>query len=167
VDELIVTYLEMRSRPTLVVTRPFRTAMLLRLEEPTVAFYRYLYSAVGERWGWTARASMSDADLLALISDPLVEVFVLYQGGIPAGFFELDRRVTDEVELVHFGLAPEFIGRGLGKPLLASAVETAWDEEPERVWVKSTSRDHPRGLLTYQWAGFVPYREERTSVEGR
>jgi GNAT superfamily N-acetyltransferase len=67
------------------------------------------------------------------------------------------------VELVHFGLTPEFIGRGLGKPLLAAAIEAAWDDDPERVWVKSTSLDHPRGLLTYQWAGFVPYREERVS----
>jgi GNAT superfamily N-acetyltransferase len=160
---LIVTHLEMRGRPSLTVTRPFRTAMLLRLEDPTVAFYRYLYSAVGAQWGWTTRSGMSDADLSAVISDALVDVFVLYQGGVPAGFFELDRRVPGEVELVHFGLTPEFIGRGLGKPLLAAAIEAAWDDDPERVWVKSTSLDHPRGLLTYQWAGFVPYREERVS----
>lgn len=162
--DLIITYLEMRARPTLTVTRPFRTAMLLRLEEPTAAFYRYLYSAVGSQWGWNTRSGLSDADLLAIISDPLVDVFVLYQGGVPAGFFELDRRVPGEVELVHFGLTPEFIGRALGKPLLAAAIEAAWDDDPERVWVKSTNLDHPRGLLTYQWAGFVPYREERVST---
>ena len=160
-DEVIITYLEMRTRPTLVVTRPFRTAMLLRLEEPTLGFYRYLYGTVGSRWGWNARSQLSDPDLFAIISDARVDVFVLYQGGVPAGFYELDRRVDGEVELVHFGLAPEFIGRGLGKPLLASAVEAAWDDGPERVWVRSTSRDHPRGLLTYQWAGFVPYQEVR------
>ena len=160
-DEVIVTYLEMRACPSLVVTRPHRSGMLLRLEEPTTAFYRYLYETVGSRWGWHTRAEMTDTELLAVIADPLVDVFVLYMGGVPAGFFELDRRTGGEVELVHFGLAPDFIGRGLGKMLLASAVETAWDHDPERVWVKSTNRDHPRGLLTYQWAGFVPYQEER------
>lgn len=163
-SELIVTYLEMRARPTLSVARPYRGVMLLRLDQPTVAFYRYLYTAVGEQWGWADRSEMSDAELAEVISDPLVDVFVMYVGGVPAGLFELDRRVTGEVELVHFGLAPDFIGRGLGKPLLASAVETAWEGDPERVWVKSTSRDHPRGVLVYQWAGFVPYREERVPV---
>ncbi len=160
-DEVIVTYLEMRSRPSLTVTRPHRAGMLLRLEEPTTPFYRYLYKTIGEGWGWHARTEMTDPELLAIISDPLVDVFVLYFGGVPAGFFELDRRIPDDVELVHFGLAPEFFGRGLGKPLLASAIEAAWDDTPERVWVKSTNRDHPRGLLTYQWAGFVPYQEAR------
>ena len=159
---MIVTYLEMRARPTLTVARPYRGVMLLRLEQPTVDFYRYLYAAVGAQWGWSARNALHDSDLAALISDPMVEIYVLYVGGTPAGFFELDRRVEGEVELVHYGLAPDFIGRGLGKPLLASAVEAAWSGEPERVWVKSTNRDHPRGVLVYQWAGFTPYREERT-----
>jgi len=49
-EEVIVTYLEMRSRPTLTVARPYRGVMLLRLEQPTAAFYRYLYTAVGSRW---------------------------------------------------------------------------------------------------------------------
>ena len=159
-DEVIVTYLEMRSRPSLTVTRPHRAGMLLRIEEPTTTFYRYLYETIGGRWGWRARMEMTDPELLAIISDPMVDVFVLYFSGVPRVSSE-PIGVTDEVELVHFGLAPEFIGRGLGKPLLASAVETAWDESPDRVWVKSSNRDHPRGILTYQWAGFVPYQEAR------
>ena len=159
--EVIITYLEMVARPSLVVTRPNRSGMLLRLEDPTVGFYRYLYEAVGSRWGWIERAEMTDDDLVEVIGDERVEIFVLYMGGVPAGTFELDRRVEGEVELRHFGLAPEFIGRGLGKHLLASAIDAAWDHEPERVWVRSSSLDHPRGLLTYQWAGFVPYHSSR------
>lgn len=159
--EVITTYLEMLARPSLVVTRPNRSGMLLRLEEPTVDFYRYLYDTVGSRWGWTERAAMADEELLEVIGDERVEIFVLYMGGVPAGTFELDRRVDGEVELRHFGLAPDFIGRGLGKHLLAAAIDAAWDHEPERVWVRSSSLDHPRGLLTYQWAGFVPYQSSR------
>jgi len=159
--EVIITYLEMVARPSLVVTRPNRSGMLLRLEDPTPGFYRYLYDAVGSRWGWTERAEMTDQELVEVIGDERVEIFVLYMGGVPAGTFELDRRVEGEVELRHFGLAPEFIGRGLGKHLLASAIDAAWDHEPERVWVRSSSLDHPRGLLTYQWAGFAPYHSSR------
>lgn len=164
---MITTYLEMVSRPSLVATRPNRSGMLLRLEEPTVGFYRYLYDTVGSRWGWTERREMDDDQLMAVIGDENVEIFVLYLGGVPAGFFELDRRVEGEIELRHFGLAPEFIGRGLGKHLLVSAVDTAWDHEPERVWVRSRSLDHPRGLLTYQWAGFVAYDSKRETIEGQ
>jgi GNAT superfamily N-acetyltransferase len=160
-DEAIITYLEMRSRPFLTVTRPHRPGMLLRLHPPTAGFYRYLYHAVGDRWGWNELDDLDDDALLEIITDPLVDVFVSYMGGVPAGFFELDRRAAGEVELRHFGLIPEFIGRRLGKPLLAASVDAAWDHEPERVWVRSSSRDHPRGLLIYQWAGFVPYDTER------
>lgn len=158
--EMIITYLEMTSRPHLNVVRPHRSGMLLHLDSPTVGFYRYLYEAVGGQWGWRSRSDLDDDALLEVITDPLVEIFALYMGGIPAGFFELDRRRAGEIELAYFGLLPEFIGRGLGKPLLAAAVDTAWDHEPDRVWVRSTSVEHPRGLLTYQWAGFEPYQTE-------
>jgi GNAT superfamily N-acetyltransferase len=157
VVEVITTYLEMRARPSLPLTRPHRSGMLLRLDPPTVDFYLYLYRAVGGPWGWRDRLDMDEEELLAVITDPRVDVFVLYMGGVPAGFFELDRRVDGDIELAHVGLAADFMGRGLGKHLLAAAVDTAWDHEPERVWVRSTSLEHPRGLLIYQWAGFEPY----------
>lgn len=160
--ELITTFLEMRERPQLSVTRPHRSGMLLRLDEPSVEFYRYLYERVGAEWDWTDRSDLDDDALFEIISNAKVEVFVLFLGGAPAGFFELDRRVDGEVELVHFGLVNEFIGRGLGKHLLAAAVEAAWDGEPERVWVSTTNREHPRGLLLFQWAGFTPYETRRS-----
>jgi GNAT superfamily N-acetyltransferase len=163
--EVITTFLEMLSRPSLVVTRPHRSGMLLRLEEPTVGFYRFLYDAIGSRWAWAERLAMTNDELRSVIDDDRVEIFVLFMGGVPAGSFELDRRVEDEVELRHFGLVPEFIGRGLGKPLLVSAIEAAWDAEPQRVWVRSRSLDHPRALLIYQWAGFVAYDSKRETAE--
>jgi GNAT superfamily N-acetyltransferase len=161
---VITTLLQMTERPHLAVTPPHRSGMLLRLDEPTAGFYRYLYETVGSRWGWTERDTLSDEQLLEILRDPRVIVFVLFMGGVPAGFFELDGRVEGEVELAHFGLAPEFIGRGLGKYLLAAAVDAAWDEEPERVWVSVTDLEHPRGLLTYQWAGFEPYETIRSET---
>jgi GNAT superfamily N-acetyltransferase len=163
--ELITTYLEMSERPNLQVKGPNRAGMLLRLEDTTASFYRYLYEAVGEAWLWWARRSLSDAELLALVTDSEIDVFVLYMGGVPAGFFELDRRIEKDVELVHFGFLPEFIGRGLGKWLLASATETAWDHEPDRLWATITNFDHSRALLTYQWAGFVPYETKRELID--
>ncbi len=161
--DVITTLLEMRERPHLTVTRPHRGGMLLRLEEPSLDFYRFLYESVGDPRPARDRLSLDDTRLFELLGDPLVEVFVLFLGGAPAGFFELDRRTEGEVELVHMGLLPPFRGRGLGKYLLATAVETAWDEEPERVWVSTTSDGNPRSLLLYQWAGFTPFETLRST----
>jgi len=164
--ELITTYLEMRERPKLEVKGPHRGGMLLRLEEPSVAFYRYLYETVGGSYLWRERRARSDDDLAGLLLDPLLEVVVLFLGGAPAGFFELDRRTPAEIRLVHFGLVPEFRGRGLGlgRWLLASAIDMAWDQDPDRVWATITNVDDPGALLTYQWAGFAAVETRRETV---
>jgi GNAT superfamily N-acetyltransferase len=152
----ITTYLEMRERPTLQVTPPHRSGMLLRLTEPTVSFYRYLCSATGPASDETDAAV---ADRLA----GSAEVFVLSMAGTPAGWFELDHRIPGEIELSRFGIVPEFTGRGLERYVLAAAVEAAWDHEPDRLWVRAGGEVHARRLLDYQWAGFVPYEARRST----
>jgi GNAT superfamily N-acetyltransferase len=159
--ELITTHLEMRERPHLQVTGPHRGGMLLRLDEPSIPFYRYLYEQVGGSRPLRERAGGSDVELGEHLLDPRIDVVVFFLGGAPAGFFELDRRVENEVRLVHYGLLPEFRGRGLGRWLLAIAVDAAWVADPERVWATITSRDDPRALLTYQWAGFTAVETSR------
>src|SRR5438132_6320297 len=42
-----------------------------------------------------------------------------------AGYYQLRRDDGGGVEIAYFGLLPEFIGRGLGGPLLTSAIEQA------------------------------------------
>ena len=85
-------------------------------------FYRYLYNTVGDDWLWWERRVMDDEALSAIIHHPRIEIFILYVRGVPAGYCELDCRTPDEVELVFFGLLPEFIGRGLGKYFCESCV---------------------------------------------
>ncbi len=160
---MITTYLEMREHPRLQTRGPQRGGMLLRLEEPSVPFYRYLIERMG---GEPDRLrDLSDSDLTARLTDPALDVFVLYLGGVPAGFFELDRREEGEVRLARLSLFPEFRGRRLGKWLLGFAVEAAWDYQPDRVWTSVTDRDDPRALLLCQWAGFIPYETTRRGVE--
>lgn len=162
--EVITTYLEMREHPRLQTRGPHRGGMLLRLEEADVAFYRYLYSRMAG--GGPGLPGVSDIEVAALILDPDRDVFVLYLGGSPAGFFELDRRAPGEVRLTRLGLLPEFRGRHLGKWFLGLAVEAAWDFRPERVWTSVGDADDPRAILLYQWAGFVPYETTREGGPG-
>ena len=46
---------------------------------------------------------------------------------VPAGFAELERSADGSVEIVYFGLLPDFIGRGVGRAFLDAVVARAWD----------------------------------------
>ncbi len=160
-----ITFLEMLEPPGRRPPLPAggRGLALLKVEEPTVSFYRYLYNTVGEKWLWFERRLLSDGQLGAIVQDSKVEVWVLYCGGQPAGFAELDfRKLTrfKVVDLAYFGLLPAFIGRKLGPYLLGSALDRAWSAKPERVTVNTNSLDHPRALPLYQRFGFKPVRRE-------
>ena len=160
-----VTALEMHGRPTRPsAATPSMKLALMRLDPPTVSFYRYLFNTIGASWTWYSRRFMDDATLAAIIHDPRVEITVCYVGGVPAGYFEIDRREPGESELAFFGLMPDFIGRGLGRWLLEAAIDAAWTpakggEPVGRVWVHTCDLDHPRALGLYQKAGFTPFRQ--------
>src|SRR5580658_672466 len=100
-----ITYLEMLARPTSGrAPTPLGKLALMRAENCTVSFYRYIYDAVGEPWLWFERKLFGDAALVQLITKPTIEIFVLYVGGVPAGFFELDAGEKRETKLCYFGL---------------------------------------------------------------
>jgi GNAT superfamily N-acetyltransferase len=158
--EVQVTYLQMFARPSRVVPPPRAGLTILHAVRPPVAYYRFLYNAVGGPWRWLSRRKMSDEELAALLNDPRMEVHVLHVEGVPAGFAELDRRLPEEIELVQFGLTVEFIGQGLGKYFLQWIVDRAWSYEPRRLWLHTCTLDHPNALPSYRKAGFESYREE-------
>ena len=80
------------------------------------------------------------------------------------GYVELDERPDRCVEIVMFGLLPDFVGRGLGKAFLSTAIDLAWVRKPERVWLHTGSLDHPVALPNYLARGFTIYQQE-TQVE--
>ncbi len=164
--EIVVTCLEMLKPPTrpTVPVPPVGKIALLRAERPTVSYYRYLYNTVGEPWLWWERRLLSDPELERIIHDPLIEIYVLYVDGVPAGYAELDRRNQKDIELAYFGLIPQFMGRKFGPFLLNWAVDTAWFHQPKRLWVNTNNLDHPKALQIYQKAGFVPYRQETRAI---
>ena len=154
------TYLQMFDHPERVVSPPREGLAIVRAMKPTVAYYRFLYDAVGRDYDWTSRKKLSDAELAALLNDPRLEVHVLMAEGVPAGFAELDRRIEGEIELVQFGLVPEFIGQGLGRYFLQWTIDKAWSYRPERFWLHTCTQDHPAALPNYLKAGFSIYKEE-------
>jgi GNAT superfamily N-acetyltransferase len=152
-----VTFLRMEERPPPGPPLP-DDASLVRLDRCTVEFYRYLYGTVGAPYLWWLRRTLSDAALAAILADPAVSIHVLYRGGEPAGFFELDRRGRPVINLSYFGLMPHQVGRGVGGPFLAAAVQAAWAAGGRTVSVNTCTADHPRALPGYLRAGFEPVR---------
>jgi GNAT superfamily N-acetyltransferase len=158
--DVTVFYLEMLAPSQRVVPAP-RDALSVRyIQSPTVPYYRALYNAVGKDFHWLSRRKLSDEALAAIIGDPRDELHVLHVDGKPAGFAELDRRQADEIELVQFGLLPEFIGQGLGKWFLQWTIDKAWSYSPKRLWLHTCTLDHANALPNYTKAGFALYKQE-------
>ena len=158
--EVTVFYLEMLRPSHRVVPAPRDELSVLHLPAPGVAEYRSLYNAVGHEFHWLSRRKLSDTDLAAILQNPSNELHVLHVAGIPAGFAELDRRQSDEIELVQFGLMREFIGQGLGKWFLQWTIDQAWSYQPRRLWLHTCTLDHPAALPNYLKAGFVLFKQE-------
>ena len=166
---ITITKLEMKAKPAALRPQLRREhehgrVMLLKVKQPPVHFYRYLYETVGKPHVWVERTRMSDEALGAIVQDPNVELYVLYCEGAPAGYAELDFRKMPEAELAYFGLIQDFLGRGLGSFLLATAIDIAWSKPIERLWVHTNTLDHPRALPLYQKMGFVPYAQLKTEI---
>lgn len=161
-----VTYLEMLSPPRLAAPRPApQNITIMPAVKPAVAFYRFLYDAVGAKWNWIDRRKLSDEALAAILQHAQVEIYVLYVNGAPAGYAELDFRQWPEVELAYFGLMPEFIGKGLGLHFIDEMIKLVWQRRPKRFWLHTCTLDHPQALSFYRKAGFVPYKEETEVVD--
>jgi GNAT superfamily N-acetyltransferase len=162
----LVTYLEMLAPPpSRVVPVPPPRTEISQSVRPPVHFYRYLYNTIGAPWLWGDRRRLQDRELAEIIGHPNVRIDVLYVGGVPAGYVELDARSAPDIELAYFGLMPEFIGQKLGVFFLEYAIRAAWSCRPGRIWVHTCSLDHPRALSMYERAGFVRYRQVEEIVD--
>jgi ribosomal protein S18 acetylase RimI-like enzyme len=166
--EAVRTYLEMSS---LAELRPARTpghhAELRQVLRCPPAYYRFLYSTVGEQYHWVDRLHWTDEEIRAHLAQRHLELWVLYVDGAPAGFFELRRDEEGAIELAYFGLLKEFLGQGLGGYLLTEAVNRAFAQKPTRVWVHTSTLDHHAALHNYLERGFHVVRKERYTAQIR
>ena len=163
---VVRTYLEMGSpdqlRPA-TISPP--VPRIQRLDRCPVAFFRLLYQEVGNAYHWTDRLGWSDETIRDYLDTPGVSVWLMSEEDAPAGYFELREHEDGSVEVVYFGLLPNFIGRGWGKYLLSRAVESAWQLKPSRVWLHTCTLDHPAALPNYLKRGFRPVRQEHYTIE--
>jgi GNAT superfamily N-acetyltransferase len=156
-----VTFLRMAGRPAAGPGLP--PGVTLAREALSVPDYRALYDDVGAPWLWWLRRIMPDAQLANHLANPATAIYVPRIGGAAAGFFELDAANPPDVNLNYFGLLPSAIGHGLGRALLAAAIETAYASHPKLRYltVNTCTADHARALPNYLAAGFTEIRKVR------
>jgi GNAT superfamily N-acetyltransferase len=159
---ITITYLQSRSPDELrPAAAPALSPRLERAELPCPSLNRFLYTAVGGDWYWHDRLPWTYARWMEYLQRPEVETWIAYVQGTPAGYFELERQNAGrDVEIVYFGLLPEFMGRKLGGWLLTETIRRAWALQPQRVWVHTCTLDGPHALANYLARGLSIYATE-------
>ena len=156
------THLELRRPDELRPGRPPSESVQLLLRRPISAVdYLELYALVGELWLWRDRLSWTQEELDRYLSSPDVHVWSAHVRGTTAGYFELRQHSDRAVELMYFGLAPPYIGRGIGGWLLTRAVQEAFVLDASRVLLNTCTLDAPQALPNYLARGFTIVSEEQ------
>ncbi len=159
-------YLEMMSATELRPKPLPAELQIIECEVPQPELNRFLYQLVGRQWEWSDLDTWSIADWQALVEQPCHRTWVAYYKGAIAGYYELHQAADFNVEIRYFGLAPQFLSRGFGGPLLSHAIESAWAwPETRRAWVHTCTLDHPAALANYQARGFRIFRQETALLD--
>ena len=153
-----VTWLKMKEKPPQTEHKTCGRGFelkIVKLTQPTVEDYRFLYNTVGAPWTWIERRLFTDQKLLKTITHPNVEIYTLSSDDEIAGFSEIKRsNKLHQAEIKYFGLMPSFIGRRLGRYFLMKIIDLAWAGATKRVTVNTCDLDHPRAIDLYTSCGF-------------
>lgn len=150
-------YLEIGSRPG-SRSDSRSSADVVLAEQQDAAVVRAITLAIGHPYDWPSQ-HWNDEDWADYMGRAGLRHWTAERGGESVGLASV-RFDQTEVELDTFGLVPGHIGKGLGRTFLELVIDLAWREAPEaqRVWLHTSSADHPRALRTYQRSGFRLYR---------
>ncbi len=133
-----------------------------RVAHPYGELSKFFHTLVGHPWQWGGRDGWGEQEWDAYVNQPGFEMWLALHEGTPVGYVELTLLSSEEVQIKRMGLAPAFIGKGLGGQLLTAAVKRAWELTSKKVWLSTCSQDHPRARANYEARGFevVTVREE-------
>jgi GNAT superfamily N-acetyltransferase len=137
------------------------TFTLAGLPSPDVN--RALYATVGSRVCWTDRFPWTYEQWRAWVERPELSTWIAMAEGTIAGFFEIEAQPGGDTEIHLVGLTPAFVGRGYGGYLVEQCTRRAWQRgelwaldcgPATRVWLRTSSLDHPNAIANYRRRGF-------------
>lgn len=153
----IVTYLEMLTDPGLPAV-DIEGFTLVRAEQLPVREYLEIYRQVGRDYLWNYRPGQSEEEISAILNSPATLIYLLKEGERTVGMAEVVLTEPGDVELVHFGVVPSVINRGVGRRFLQNVMHLVWSTGIRRLWLSTCGMDHPKAIRFYQSAGFVVFK---------
>ncbi|QWF84449.1 GNAT family N-acetyltransferase [Amycolatopsis sp. CA-230715] len=158
--EEIITYVEMTTPGDLAPSAPVDGVAVEEVDASS-PWIRPLCVEIGAAHGWRS-VTRDDDGWAEWLADPRRRYWLVKVEPEVAGFFATRRGDGGDAQITTFGLRPPFIGRGLGGYALTLGIREAWrlDAEVTRVWLRTSTRDHPAALTNYRRRGFRVYRTE-------
>jgi RimJ/RimL family protein N-acetyltransferase len=158
----VVTFLEMRSPDDLVPGAPAPVDLVLG---PPDQRFRDTQVRVGGPHHWPT-TDWSHDQWEGWLAGPGLHHGTFVDAGEAVGMLTVQEE-RHAAEIVAFGLVPEATGRGLGGHALTLAVLAAWAVHPDvrRVWLHTSSLDHPHALANYRRRGFEVFGVEHRTRE--
>ncbi|TLX78236.1 GNAT family N-acetyltransferase [Labilibacter sediminis] len=152
-----VYFLKMKENPALNIAVKNNTSIEKIESEISTEEYRKLYLSVGENLNWLDRIFMDDTQLYHKINSSKTHIYKFTIDKQHAGYCELIE-CDKYVEILYFGLTPDFVGKGYGQYFLNKTIELAWSYSPQWVQLNTCDLDHPNALSTYKRVGFEHYK---------
>ncbi|GLB63401.1 N-acetyltransferase [Dietzia sp. NCCP-2495] len=170
-----VTFLQQTAASQLRPSAPANVT-IARVSPAEPEFNARMYREIGTDWNWGDRLSWSDDRWATYCADPCISTLRATVDGDVVGFAELRTNVGAalkvgaaldadaaanvdvDMELVYFGILPEFTGRGLGGWFLSEVCRIAWMVPGcRRVWLHTCDDDSPAAIPNYLARGFEVY----------
>jgi GNAT superfamily N-acetyltransferase len=158
----IVTYVEMTALSQLIPAAPVPGLTLEPVDRGSPLVPSIL-ARIGAAYDWRS-SSRTEREWAVWFAEHTDRTFWLLSfEGEPAGMVSCELHPGGEAEIATFGLLPEFVGKGLGGFALTLGVKQAWALAPSvhRVWLHTSTFDHPHALPNYHRRGFRTFKTEQ------
>jgi RimJ/RimL family protein N-acetyltransferase len=154
-----ITYLEMTSPNQLLAGRaPPAEVTIDSVDATALALIRSTHDRIATPHHWSS-LDWSEQQWSDLLARGGVRSWTAHIGVEAIGLVQLEIHPDHDVEIIKFGLVPEFVGRGFGGHLLTLAAGLAWGVGGvHRVWLHTSSFDHPHALHNYRSRGFRQFQ---------
>jgi GNAT superfamily N-acetyltransferase len=158
----IVTYVEMTALSQLIPAAPVPGLTLEPVDRGS-SLIPGILARIGAAYSWKSASRTEREWAVWFTEHPGQTFWLLSFEGEPAGMVCYEIHPGDEAEIVTFGLLPEFVGKGLGGFALTLGVQQAWALAPSvnRVWLHTSTLDHPHALPNYHRRGFRTFKTEQ------
>tara|TARA_B100000029_G_C17164688_1_gene810946 strand:- start:142 stop:654 length:513 start_codon:yes stop_codon:yes gene_type:complete len=160
-------YLEIKNLDNLIeVKKPNYNCKVDLINPPDFHLNKFFYKQIGRKHRWIDRLIWDDKKWIDYIEKSNVKTYVLQDNEELIGYFEqIFENDKFNCEIAYFGILENFIGKKYGGYLLTEAIKKSFSSNTKRVWVHTSSLDHPNALKNYIARGMKIFKSETIGIE--